>query len=53
MSQVNMRKPKATINSLALELHFMIIERLRLKDALNMAKALRIPEQVAVQYQPL
>jgi hypothetical protein len=47
---VKMRKPKATIESLPLEVDFMIIERLRLKDALNMAKALRIPEQVAVQY---
>ncbi len=47
---VKMRKPNATINSLPLEVDFMIIERLPLKDALNMAKALRIPEQVAVQY---
>ena len=47
---VKMRKPTATINSLPLEVDFMIIERLRLKDALNMAEALRIPEQVAVQY---
>jgi ankyrin repeat protein len=28
----------------------MIMERLRLKDALNFAKALKLPEQVAVQY---
>ena len=49
-SQVNMRKPNANIKSLPLELYFMIIERLRLKDALNFAKALLIPEQVAVQY---
>jgi ankyrin repeat protein len=49
-SQVNMKRPKATIKSLPLELYFMIIERLRLKDALNMAEALLIPEQVAVQY---
>jgi ankyrin repeat protein len=45
-----MRKPKATIESLPLEVDFMIIERLRLKDALNMAEALKLPEQVAVQY---
>jgi hypothetical protein len=45
-----MKKPKATINSLPLEVDFMIIERLPLEDALNFAKALRIPEQVAVQY---
>ena len=45
-----MRKPNATIMSLPLELDIMIIERLGLKDALNMVKALRIPEQVAVQY---
>jgi hypothetical protein len=49
-SEVYPEKPKATINSLPLELYFMIIERLRLKDALNMAKALKLPEQVAVQY---
>jgi hypothetical protein len=47
---VKMRKPKATIESLPLEVDFMIIERLRLKDALNMAKALKLLEQVAVQY---
>jgi ankyrin repeat protein len=47
---VSSEKPKATIMSLPLELDIMIIERLGLKDALNMAKALRIPEQVAVQY---
>jgi len=47
---VKMRKPKATIMSLPLELFIMIIERLPLKDALNMAKALKLPEQVAVQY---
>ena len=47
---VKMRKPKATINSLALELDFMIIEWLPLKDALNFAKALKLPEHVAVQY---
>jgi hypothetical protein len=41
---------QATINSLPLELDIMIIERLGLKDALNMAKALKLPEQVAVQY---
>ena len=45
-----MRQPKATIKSLPLEVDKMIIERLRLKDALNMAKALKLPEQVAVQY---
>jgi hypothetical protein len=45
-----MRKPNATINSLPLEVDFMIIERLPLKDALNMAQALKLPEQVAVQY---
>jgi hypothetical protein len=49
-SPVKMKKPKATIMSLPLELHIEIIERLRLKDALHMAKALLIPEQVAVQY---
>ncbi len=47
---VKMRKPKATIKSLPLELDIMIIKRLPLKDALNMAKALILPEQVAVQY---
>ena len=45
-----MKKAKATIMSLPLEVDFMIIERLPLKDALNMAKALKLPEQVAVQY---
>ena len=45
-----MKKLTATINSLPLEVDFMIIEWLPLKDALNMAKALLIPEQVAVQY---
>jgi hypothetical protein len=49
-SQVNMRQPKATIKSLPLEVDIMIIERLRLNDALNMAKALKLPQQVAVQY---
>jgi hypothetical protein len=49
-SEVSPKKPKATINSLPLEVDFMIIEWLPLKDALNMAEALRIPEQVAVQY---
>jgi hypothetical protein len=49
-SAVSSEKQKATIMSLPLELYFMIIERLGLKNALNMAKALRIPEQVAVQY---
>jgi ankyrin repeat protein len=49
-SQVNMNKPTATIMSLPLEVGIMIIERLRLEDALNMAKALKLPEQVAVQY---
>ena len=44
------RKPKATIMSMPLELDFMIIERLPLEDALNLAKALKLPEQVAVQY---
>jgi ankyrin repeat protein len=44
------RKPKATIGSLPLELDIMIIERLGLKDALKLGKALLIPEQVAVQY---
>jgi ankyrin repeat protein len=37
-------------SSQASELYFMIIERLRLKDALKMVKALKLPEQVAVQY---
>ena len=41
---------QATIMSLPLEVDFMIIEWLPLKDALNMAKAVLIPEQVAVQY---
>ncbi len=49
-THAKMRKPKATINSLPLELDIMIIERLPLKDALNMAKALKLPQQVAVQY---
>ena len=47
---VKMRKPKATINSLPLELFIMIIEWLPLEDALNMANALKLPERVAVQY---
>jgi ankyrin repeat protein len=41
---------QATIKSLPLEVDFMIIEWLPLKDALNLAKALKLPEQVAVQY---
>ena len=49
-SEVSSKKPEATINSLPLELDFMIVEWLPLKDALNMAKALKLPEQVAVQY---
>jgi hypothetical protein len=49
-SEVHSENPKATIKSLPLELDFMIIEWLTLEDALNMAKALLIPEQVAVQY---
>ncbi len=36
--------------SLPLEVDFMIIERLPLEDALNLAIALKLPEQVAVQY---
>ena len=47
---VKMRKPTATIMSLPLEVDIIIIERLRLKDALNMAIALKLPERVAVQY---
>jgi hypothetical protein len=42
--------PQATIKSLSLEVDIMIIEWLPLEDALNMAKALKLPEQVAVQY---
>ena len=49
-SEVHSENPKATIKSLPLELDFMIIEWLTLEDALNMAKALLIPKQVAVQY---
>jgi ankyrin repeat protein len=49
-THVTMRKPNATIMSLPLEVDFMIIEWLPLKDALNMAEALKLPEQVAVQY---
>jgi ankyrin repeat protein len=45
-----MRKPNATLKSLPSELFIMIIERLPIKDALNMAQALKLPEQVAVQY---
>jgi hypothetical protein len=45
-----MKKPKATIKSLPLELDFMIIEWLPIEDALNLAQALKLPEQVAVQY---
>jgi hypothetical protein len=49
-THVKMRKPKATIISLPLEVDIMIIEWLPLKYALNLAKALKLPEQVAVQY---
>ncbi len=41
---------QATIMSLPLEVDYMIIKWLPLTDALNMAKALKLPEQVAVQY---
>ena len=41
---------QATIMGIPLEVGFMIIEWLPLKDALNMAKALKFPERVAVQY---
>jgi ankyrin repeat protein len=44
------RWPNATINSLPLEVDFMVIGWLPIKGALNMAKALLIPEQVAVQF---
>ena len=49
-SQATIKKAKATIMSLPLEVDFMIIKWLHIKDALNMAKALKLPEQVAVQY---
>jgi hypothetical protein len=49
-SAVFPEKPKATIMSLPLELDIEIIKWLPLKDALNLAKALKLPEQVAVQY---
>jgi hypothetical protein len=49
-SQVNMKKEKATIMSLPLEVDIMIIEWLPVEDALNFAKALKLPERVAVQY---
>ena len=41
---------QATIMSIPLEVGIMIIEWLPIEDALNMAKALKLPEQVAVQY---
>jgi hypothetical protein len=41
---------QATIKSIPSEVDIMIIEWLPLEYALNMAKALLIPEQVAVQY---
>jgi len=47
---IKMRKLKATIRNLPLGLDIMIIERLALEDALNMATALKLPERVAVQY---
>ena len=49
-SQVNMKKSKVTIKSIPLEVDFMIVEWLPFKDALNLAKALKHPEKVAVQY---
>jgi ankyrin repeat protein len=45
-----MTKPKASIKSLPLEVDIMIIEILRLDDALNLCDALHVPKQVAVQY---
>jgi ankyrin repeat protein len=48
--QLKTDKAITTINSLPLEVDFMIIEWLPMKDALNMAKALKLPERVAVQY---
>jgi hypothetical protein len=47
---VSLKKPKATIMSLPLKVDIMITKWLRPKDALNMAKALKLPEQVAVLY---
>jgi hypothetical protein len=47
---IEKRKPTATIKSLALEVDIMIMGWLPLRDALNLAEALRIPEQVAAQY---
>ncbi len=47
---IEIRKPTATIKSLPLEVDIMIIEWLPLKDALNLAKALKLPQKVAVQY---
>jgi hypothetical protein len=49
-SEVSSDKPKATINSLPLEVDSKIMEWLPHKDALNLAKALKLPEKVAVQY---
>jgi hypothetical protein len=43
-------KSQATIKSLPVELVIMIMERLSVKEALNLGDALQIPEQVAVQY---
>jgi hypothetical protein len=40
-------KPKATIKSLAKEVDLMIMEWLSPKDALNVAKALKLSQQVA------
>jgi ankyrin repeat protein len=49
-SATTLRNSEATIKSLPIDLLIMIIELLKIKDALNLCDALHVPEQVAVQY---
>jgi hypothetical protein len=49
-SKATVRPDKATIKSLPSEIFIMILEILRLKEALRLCHALHVPEQVAVQY---
>jgi hypothetical protein len=46
-SEVSPLKPKATIKSLAKEVDLMIMEWLSPKDALNVAKALKLAVKVS------
>jgi len=49
-SKATVRPDKAPIKSLPIEVLIMILEILKLDDALNLCHALHVPEQVAVQY---